>query len=314
MADGSDFGAAARGEAVKLRFDVNAVSSTEFGIGRDVDSGNVFTVAPVDEDIQYALQDMAVATQEAMADFEAPVRYEPAEKYGNTEYVILPIGDSLAEPIRHLHEAVNLPIDVNALKDPSSVFCYFARYSDKQKHHLTALRRATQFKGILKSRLIRLTTDALRLVDDTIFKLDTNFDLLVDSSYVHILRPSGFEFLAELKGAVLAAVPRNIAALETDLPYVDFASIQNYAMKHSRAARSLASLRVQGEVANVDKIALRRICKEMGVDIGDSKGKINVPEGSVIGFLEVLDRRRYAVELVKDAPERFRAGSRQKLK
>jgi hypothetical protein len=32
-----------------------------------------------------------------------------------------------------------------------------------------------------------------------------------------------------------------------------------------------------------------------------------------MGLLEVLDRRRYEVELVKDSPERFKAASRRKI-
>jgi len=36
-------------------------------------------------------------------------------------------------------------------------------------------------------------------------------------------------------------------------------------------------------------------------------------ESSVMGFLEVLDRRRYRVELVKGSGERFKAGSRRKI-
>jgi hypothetical protein len=32
-----------------------------------------------------------------------------------------------------------------------------------------------------------------------------------------------------------------------------------------------------------------------------------------MGFLEVLDRRRYELELVKGLPERFRATSRRKI-
>ena len=102
--------------------------------------------------------------------------------------------DELASSIRELHDAANLDIDATALEDPSGVFCYFARLTDKKKRRLTALRRATQFKGVLKSRLIRLLTDALKLIEDQVFKLDTDFDLLIDSQHVHILRPSGFEF------------------------------------------------------------------------------------------------------------------------
>ena len=45
----------------------------------------------------------------------------------------------------------------------------------------------------------------------------------------------------------------------------------------------------------------------------DGKGKISVAAGHELGFLEVLDRRRYELELVKGQPERFRAASRTKL-
>jgi hypothetical protein len=40
---------------------------------------------------------------------------------------------------------------------------------------------------------------------------------------------------------------------------------------------------------------------------------IVVPKEHVLGFLEVLDRRLYEVELVRDSPEQFKATSRQKI-
>jgi len=58
--------------------------------------------------------------------------------------------------------------------------------------------------------VIRLTTDALKLVAGKVFKLDNDFDLLIDGVNVHILRPSGFEFVGKLQDAVLAAAPDNI--------------------------------------------------------------------------------------------------------
>ena len=127
--------------------------------------------------------------------------------------------DDLASSVRELHEAANLDIDATALADPSDVFCYFARLTDKQERHLTALRRATQFKGVLKSkgRLVRMLDDSLQIIEDTVFKLDNDFDLLVDSANVHILRPSGFEFAGKLQQAILDAVPENITAIRKDL-------------------------------------------------------------------------------------------------
>jgi hypothetical protein len=297
-----------------LAFNVKTVRVTEFGVGRDGEHGQIFHLVPVDAAVQAALRDIAADTWAAMrALSEDPPKYEPAEKHSSTEYVYLPLADDLVEPLRNLHQATNLPIDATALSDPSQVFCYFVRLTDKQSRRLTAVRRATQFKGILKSRLIRIVTDALKLIDDPVFKLDADFDLLIDHSRVHILRPSGFEFVGELQEAVLAGAPRNIKAIRTDLPFVNFDLIETYATKHPRAARYLASIRSSSATKDIDKGYLKKHCKATGVEILETKGKITVEDGHVMGFLEVLDRRRYEVVLVKDSPERFRAASRRKL-
>ena len=132
-----------------------------------------------------------------------------------------------------------MPIDSRALTDPKEVFCYFAKMTDARGRRLTALRRATQFKGVLKKRLIRLVDDALKVVDDKVFKLDTDFDLLMDAHNVHILRPAAFEFVGELQDAVLAAAPDNVRLIQHDLGFVDFGGVGVYATKHPRAARSL---------------------------------------------------------------------------
>lgn len=298
-----------------LDFEFNRIKIIEFGVGRDDDHGQTtFCVLTVDSDVQAALREMAEATWNAMQErTRSPSEYEPSEKYASEEYVYLPLRHALATRMRELHQAANLNLDGTALSDPAMVFCYFARMVDEKDQRLIALRRATQFKGVLKSRLIRLVSDALKLVEDQVFKLDRDFDLLVDSRSVHILRPSGFEFVCRLQQAVLEAVPANIAAIEQDLPFVEFSRIQDYAAKHPRAARYLASIRGQKEAKSIDKTALTSLCKATGVEVRVANGKVSVTGGHEMGFLEVLDRRRYKLELVKGLPERFRAASRSKL-
>jgi hypothetical protein len=161
--------------------------------------------------------------------------------------------------------------------------------------------------------LIRIVTDALRLVEDQVFKLDNDFDLLVDDENVHILRPTGFELVGELQTAILGAAPDNIELIKVDLPFIDFASIERYVSTHPRAARHLASIRAQNEAKDIDKTALKKLCKRTGVKIQDTDGKISIDEGSEMGFLEVLDRRRYHLELVKNSSEYFKAASRRKI-
>ncbi len=301
---------------MRLEFDLRHVTITEFGVGIDDGNGQTFVAVPVDADVQAALGEMVQATWDAMQkDGDGPARYEPSEKHGGTEYLYLPVGDDLAVSVRNLHEATNLDVVAAALGDPSSVFCYFVRLKDKKKRRLTALRRATQFKGILKSRghLIRILDDTLKIIKDTVFKLDSDFDLLVDSANVHILRPSGFEFAGKLQQAILDAVPQNIQAIRKDLVFVEFDGIKEYSKTHPRAARYLASIRGQDETKNIDKAALKRLCKSTGVVVKESKGKVTIAAGHEMGFLEVLDRRRYEVNLVKEKPERYRAASRRKI-
>jgi len=301
---------------MNLNFDIGNVTVTEFGVGRDDGDEQAFVAVPVDAGVQGALREMVQATWDAMQkDEDGPAKYEPSEKHGSTEYLYLPLNDELAASVRKLHEAESLNINAAALTEPTDVFCYFARLTDKSKRRLTALRRATQFKGVLKSRnrLIRMLDDTLTIIEDSVFKLDNDFDLLVDGTNVHILRPSGFEFAGKLQEAILAAVPENIKAIQKDLAFVEFGGIEAYAGKHPRAARYLASIRSQGQTKNIDKSLLKKLCKETGVEVTESKGKISITSGHEMGFLEVLDRRRYEVSLVRENPERYRAGSRRKI-
>jgi hypothetical protein len=297
-----------------LNFDLDTVITTEFGVGYEDAEGQAYCCISVDGDVQDALQDMAVATWNSMKDITInPDRYDPSEKYSSFEHVFLPLDDNLAQTFRDVHGASNLEINNTALDEPSFIYSYFALFTDSQGRHLTAIRRASQFKGVLKKRLIRFSTDAMKIIEDNVFKLDNDFDLLIDSTKIHILRPSGFEFVGELRDAVLASVQQNINAIRPNLSFVDFAGIESYASTHSRAARYLASIKSQRETENIDKNALLDLCNRTGVEVNDTNGTVTVEDLHVMGFLEVLDRRRYEINLVTESPEQYRAASRQKI-
>lgn len=302
---------------MKLEFDLKNVKLTEFGIGRDGNDGQDFVVVPVDGSVQVALREMTQATWQAMQkDEDEPEKYEPSDKHGSVEYLYLPLADDMAKGVRNLHQAVNLPVDAKALNTPAEVFGYFVRLTDGKDRKLTALRRASQFKGIVKNkgRLVRVFDDTLQIVEDTVFKLDNDFDLLIDANNVHILRPAGFESIGKLQQEILDAVPGNVAAIKAELPFIAFESVEEYSVTRPQAARYLASIRGQGKMKNIDKDLLKELCNNTGIDISESKGKIIITDGHVMAFLQALDRRRYQLELVKGKPEKFVAGSRKAIK
>lgn len=297
-----------------LLFDLNNVVTVEFGVGLDNNSERVFQCIPSDNDVQSALKEMTETTWQTLSTMrQGPEPYDPSEKHSSQEYLILPLADEFSVSMRELHQAVNLPFERNLLNEPSQIFAYFARLTDMHGQHLTALRRATQFKGVLKNRLIRLTTDAIKIVEDTVFKLDVDFDLLIDDENIHILRPTSFEFAGKLQEAVMNAVPINIVALQDDLSFVSFDNISSYASRHPRAARYIASIRSDAETHNINRFKLEEICRRTGVELREHDGKLSVDDIHILGFLEVLDRRRYELELVDGVPEKFRAPSRQRI-
>ena len=297
-----------------IAFDFDDVITTEFGIGREGDGVSTgFGLVPMDRGVRLALLSMARLTARRMESAEdGAAEYDPAEKHGGTEYLVVPVGGSLDAGIRELHDAENLAVDRSRLREPETILSYFARFTDGEDRRLTAIRRAGHFKGVLKNRLASFRDDRLRIVEDNVFKLDHDFDVLVDESCTHIWRPAAFEFVSRLQQAILDAVPTNVDAIAVELPFVELGGIESYAETRPRAARYLASIRSQ-RLEGMDRDALLDLCRLTGVRVRRSRGRVTVEPGSEMAFLEVLDRRRYRVELVPDQPERFRAPSRQRL-
>lgn len=299
-----------------LDFDLNNVTCIEFGVGREVESNNqqCFEVVPIDITVQTALLEMVSNTLDIMQNHSSNLNiYQPSEKHAGIEYLYLPLSNELAQTMKGLHEATNITINSNALDNTTEIFCYFARFTDQSGKKLTALRRAIQFKGVLKNKLVRICDDSLKIVEDKIFKLDTDFDLLIDNTNIYMIRPSAFEFAGKLQEAILQAVPMNIASIAADLTYVDFTSLQAYAEQRPRAARYIASIKSQAETQNINQGRLELLCRHTGVSLDIQNGKIFVKSGCEMGFLEVLDRRRYRLELIDGQAENFKASSRSKI-
>lgn len=295
-----------------LNFDLATIDAIEFGVGRETENGTEFVLIPTDENIKAALSDMASETWTAISKHDE-VAFAPAEKYDSEENVVTATNGEYAGVLADLHRAAMLPIVANALNEPEHIVCYFARFSNRNQRRLTCVRRATQFKGILKSRLIQVVTDALKIVQERTFKLDNDYDLLIDDENIHILRASGFVVVSEIDEIVMGAMPQNVERLQGNLPFVDFTLISAYASTHSRAAKVLASIRSEGEAIDVSRERLIAACNECGAEVEIDRDRIRPRAGHELNFLYVLDRRLFRVQLVEGRIERYQAGSRRPL-
>lgn len=300
---------------MNFAFSIDTIENSivEFGIGRRLADDVDLRAVPIDARAKDELQDIARLRLEQMSKVENPREYEVANDYPEGVYLILRADSPLALPLVDIHQAVNLPTDPNELADVGSVFCYFTYYTDEQGRRLTGVRRANQFKGLQKRRIVHFWGNELRYVDEGIFEINNDFDVLIDSNFVHIINPKGFKVLAQIQQAILDAVPQNISVIQQQMPYLNWSSVEIYAADHPRAAGLLASIRTGNLAANVDKDSLIDWCKRTGVLVSEFNGTIRVPSDQVLGLLEVLDRRRYEVPLVPQSPEAFKATNRQRI-
>lgn len=296
---------------MNLEFDLQRIETTEFGIGRSNAEENPFVSVPVARGVQEVLREMVETTHDAMRESGLPARYEPSEKYEPTEYLCLSVDDQLCDFLIDLHNTTNLPIDVNAIKQTDNISAYFARFTDGRNRRLTAVRQATQFKGDLKKKLMILVDDAFEIVPSSIFRLDSDFDVIIDDNFVHIWKPRAFERLFNLNSAIMNSVPKNIQIIGQRLPFIDFGSVETYASNHPLAARYLASIKSQD--LNIERTLLELYCKENGVQFSEDNGRLTFEKEHVMSLLRVLDRRRYSIKLVQNNPERFVATGRRKI-
>ena len=301
---------------MNIAFDPSYNRTVEFGVGQKSGRTIEYTLLPADETVQAALIGEAKSVLYNLREMSAaPPQFDPGEKYGNNEYLVLPLHHDLAAPLAEMHEADHLAINTPELQRLKSAFCYFLRATDESGRRLTAINRASQFKATLgrQGRLMALLSDGLRVIQDPVMQLNVGFDIVIDSEFIHILHPVGFRSLGNVEEAVAKAVPRNIRAISRAAPYVNWSNIEEYAASHSRAASLLTSIRTQGYADNLDKAELKSLCVRTGVNLDDSGGQFVVDQGQILPFLEVIDRRRYEIGLVPDTPERYKASSRTRV-
>lgn len=97
------------------------------------------------------------------------------------------------------------------------------------------------------------------------------------------------------------------------MPFFDLTGVESYASSRPRASQYLTFIGSRQQLAGVTPQLLMDLCERTGVNAKKMYGSVHVGEGSEMAFLEGLDRRRDELSLVPDAPERFRAMSREKI-
>lgn len=292
-------------------FAFEAIQSAEFGVCVDTDEGESYRLVPCVAEVQEALKEMLVKTAGSLfTNGQELAEFSPAEKYGANERLCISIDSDMVIKHREVFKAANLPTDAHALDEISQVVSYFAIFRDSQHRKLMALRRAAYFKGILNKRLVRFCDDALRIIPDNVFKLDTDFDFLILDSHIYIWRPSGFVFTSDMDEHVSACAMKNVDRIAEDITCVHFDGFREFISTHKRAMRLVAAIRSRNDLTAISGELLRSGCQGCDIQVLEEDGKLMPAPGSELAFLMLLDRRRYTLKLIDEQPEIYEAASR----
>lgn len=294
-----------------MDFDFGGIRQTRFGVGvRQRGEMTLYGVDP-DDSVRATLMEMAEDTLARMIEVsEDPIEYDPANQYSSNEHLTVMLDDDLAVVFREMHETQTFEPGGNVLESPARVFCYFARLADENGSSLTAVRRASGFKGMVRKRrrMVSVGDDRVTLAPPNIFLLDNDFDVLVDDDMVHILHVQGFEQVGELNPMVRAAASRNLTTLKDTLSFLDWEFDTNTWNCSTTVARRLSSvMRRQLQGITVDTLVDR--CQAGSVPFTRTANGLSFSEDSMPGLLDALGRKFYDQELIPGVRERYRAGN-----
>ena len=294
-----------------MAFNFNQIQSVSFGVCLHTEAGESYRIVPSETGVQDALKAMLRDTLNALLQNGTSIEdFSPAEKYGATERLRVSLESEWVQKHSQVFLAENLPTDTHALDTPTAIVSYFGIFHDSAGNKLMGFRRAAQFKGVVKKHLVTLINDALRLVEDDLFKLDADFDFVIFDGQILIWRPSGFIFTAGMDDHIAACAAANVDHITGEISCVDFVALREFVSQHKLAMRLVAAIRSRNDLAAITKERLRAECKDSGVKLIQKDGKLFPAEGNEMGFLMLLDRRRYTVTLVPKQPETYEAPSR----
>jgi Putative transposase/Kiwa protein KwaB-like len=146
---------------------------------------------------------------------------------------------------------------------------------------------------------------------DNIAQADNEFDFLITAQHVYILHPAGFERVAEIEEYASARAREMTLELAEKVKFLDFNGLSEYAGKHRRAARLVATLHARNDLATIKRGMFCKSAEETGVALDNVGRKLAPVRGNEIACLKLLDNRRYTTTLKPGSKPAFVASSRR---
>ncbi|MBX4906548.1 MULTISPECIES: hypothetical protein [Rhizobium] len=299
---------------IDQEFSIESVASVNLGVS--LKDGRRYFV-PSDGGTKDALVDILNDTANSFSDIATPWEmYDLSEDYGSKRKIYSPRNSEYMTALSEVFEAGVMPDLTNIHQHVSDIEFYFGEFTDTQGRKAVGIRKATQLKGTLSARhrLVRLVNDTVVMIDEETLKLDTQFDVIVTAANVFILHPRNVELVARISERVAATAAAKLQIIHNTLAFLDMSRIATAIAKHPQMARHAASIAANPGLGNFQKAKIEEIANLHGVvfkTLPDGRLQCRVQDHAKL--LEILDARRYHLDLAGNGGDPYRATARQKV-
>jgi hypothetical protein len=160
---------------------------------------------------------------------------------------------------------------------------------------------------------MRLADDSLKMIGDDVLKLDHEFDAIITNGYVFMLKVRSVEYLANIVEYVAGAAAQKVQQIQDTVTFLDFSRIRAGIAKHPRMARMAASIAARNDLAQIRRDRVEELAVHHGIVFNDVNGRLQCRRQDEAKLLEILDARRYQLDLTAIGPVPYRATGRQKV-
>lgn len=294
---------------------IRSIISVNFGIALR-NSGYLYFV-PTDAGLKGALKEMIAVTAAALNAVQGEWQaYDISEDYGQRRRVYCNRDNEYMAVFSTIFDAGALDDLTNLPDHANDIEYYFAEITDSQNRRMVGVRKATQFKGTVKakSRLVRMINDTLSIIEDSVFKLDNEFDLLITDGHVYILNDAKMQQLGDITSRVAATAKDKIQSIEDTITFLDLSRVKEKIEKHPRVARYAASIAQNPLIANFQRAKIETLALQHGIVFKElDTGKLQCRVQDEARLMELLDARRYHLDLADNGGDPYRATGRQKV-
>lgn len=295
-------------------FDLQKIQGVNFAVALR-SNGNRYFV-PTDAPIKNALKEVLSATVAGFEQLDGD--WEPhdiSEDYGDRRRVYAPRDTDYLADLSAIFDAGDLDDLSNAHEHVPDIDYYFGIFHDNQGRKAVGIKKGTQLKGTLgaRNKLMRLADDSLQMIEDDVLKLDREFDAIITDGHVFMLKVRSVEYLANIVEHVAGAAAHKVQQIHDIIDFLDFSRIQADIAKHPKMARMAASIAARNDLAQVRRDRVEELAVHHGLVLKTVGGRLQCRRQDEAKLLEILDARRYHLDLTATGPVPYRATGRQRV-